>query len=417
MSPSVNLELPEKFAALYHPGYRYRVFYGGRGGAKSISFARSLIARSYTDRILVLCTRQYQNSIQDSVHRTIGAQIYEMGLDPWFDIQKQTIICKLTGSQFIFKGLQNQIGEIKSMYGINIMWIEEAQSVVEEAYLILDPTIRENDSEVWISFNPYEESDPTYRRYVTSPPKNAIVVKVDWRDNPWFPRALEEQRQRMLHDDPENYDWIWEGACRKLSEAAVFHGKVHIQTFDEAPDRTHFYHGLDFGYAADPTALVRCWIRPSDEGYGEDLMIDREAYGHGIELDEMAQFLDNSCETARFWPIAADAARPETISYLGRQGFSVRAAEKWQGCVEDGVSHLRAFRKIVIHERLCPNTARDYRLYSYKVDKKALDAHGRPLILPLVEEKNDHACDATRYALDGMIQHRGGLGMWRRLMD
>lgn len=367
-----------------------------------MSFARALIAKAHTTKLLILCTRRYQVSILDSVHRVIASQIYDLGLQDWFDIQKNTIVCKTTGSEFIFKGLQH-IDEIRSLQGVNICWIEEAHSLEDDLYRLLDPTLRD-ESEMWISFNPYEIDDPSYIRWVLKPPENAIVEKVNWNSNPWFPPELELLRKQDLVNDPENYMWTWEGETRQQSEAAVYHGKVLIKNFEAPPEKTQFYHGLDFGFGPDPTVLLRCWIKsPSEEGFGEDLMIDREAYGHHINLDEMPNFFENSVETSHTWPIRADAANPMQISYLARQGLSVTAAEKWQGSVEDGIAHLRAFRKIIIHERLCPNTKREFLLYRYKTDKRALDEHGRPLILPILEDKNDHSPDAARYALDSMI--------------
>lgn len=429
MTELVNLQLPDKFQALFFPGFRYRVFFGGRGGAKTESFARVLIAKAYTEKLLILCTRQYQVSITNSVHKTLIEMIYELGLQAHFDIQRTTIICRRTGSQFIFKGLHNNISEIKSMHGVNIVWIEEGDSCSMDSWLHLDPTIRADDSEIWISFNPNDSKDFLYSMFVVNtPPPNAVVTKVNWRDNPWFNKSLEIQRQYMLKNDPDSYDWMWEGDCRSQTEASVFRNKLLIEPFEEPEDRVQFYHGLDFGFADDPSCLIRCWINPNYqrtgekdgktfvESFGECLMIDREAYGHHIEIDEMPAFMDNACETARFWHIKADNARPETISYLSRQGYGISAAEKWKGSVEDGIAHLRGFKKIVIHPRLCPNTARDFRLYRYKVDKNAVDEQGRPLVLPILEDKMDHAPDACRYALDGMIQHRGGLGMWKRLL-
>jgi phage terminase large subunit len=406
---SVDFQLPAKFAGLFSK-HRYICYWGGRGSGKSVSIARALIARAHTEKLLILCTRQYQNSILDSVHRVLVSEIHSLGLQKWFEIQKATIYCPSSGSQFIFKGLQNNISEIKSLHGVNLVWVEEAQSVTEESYLILDPTLR-NNSQMFISFNPDQEDDATYKRFVLNPPPNCITEKVNWRDNPWFPPELETLRQYMLNDD--DYEWVWEGECRANAEAQVYRNKIEVCTFDEPPEKTRFYHGLDFGYSIDPTCLIRAWIAPSKDGIkgGEDLYIDREAYAHHLEIDEMADFFDRHVETARFWPIKADAARPETISYLCRQGLSVTAAEKWQGSVEDGIAHCRGFRKIYIHERLCPNTARDFRLYKYKIDKRTAE------ILPTLEEKHDHAPDALRYSLDGLIQHRGGLGMWMRLID
>lgn len=420
MMTTVSVTLPEKFQFLFLPGYRYRAAWGGRTAAKSMSFGRALVAMAHTEKLLILCCREYMNSMADSVMRVISSSIYDLGLQDHFDIQRTTVVHKYNGSEFIFKGLHNNINEIKSLHGVNICWIEEAQSLTQESWIILDPTIRPLKSgekcEIWLSFNPEKSDAMVSKNFITNVIPNAISVKVGWQDNPWFASEMDQLRRIMQEHDPDNYAWVWEGEFKEQTEANVFRGKVFVQSFPDASDKTRFYHGLDFGFANDPTVLLRCWIKPSDEGFGEDLMIDREAYGHHIELDEMGDFFDANIETARFWPIVADSENPAQISYLCRQGYSVSPADKWKGCAEDGVQHLRAFRKIYIHERLCPNTAREFKTYKYKVDKQALDKDGKPTVLPILEEKNDHSPDACRYALNGMIQHRGGLGMWKRLM-
>lgn len=412
----VALNIPAKFEGLLRPA-RYKIYKGGRGSGKTENFAQVIIARVMREKLLVLCTRMYQNSIDDSVYRVLVAWIYELKVERYFDIQAKKIICLITNSQIIFKGLQRNIAEIKSTKGVNIIWVEEADSVTMDTWLFLDPTIRENNSEVWISFNPNKEDDATNVRFVTKPQPDSIIVHVNWYDNPFFPPVLEKLRQNMLANDLDNYGWVWEGECRKITEAAVYNKKLTIKTFDDPPSDTRFYHGLDFGFSVDPTVLIRCWTAPSTEGFGEDIYIDREAYGHQIELDEMPAFFDATVETARNWHIKADNARPECISYLSRQGYGISAAEKWAGSVEDGIAHIRAFRNIIIHETRCPNTVRDFRLYSYKVDKRTVDENGKPQVLPILEEKNDHAPDAGRYALDGLIQQRGGIGVWQRLMS
>lgn len=399
---------------------RYKVFFGGRGSGKSWSIARALVAQAMSGKHLILCTRQFQNSIADSVHRVIQRQIFDLGVEPWFEITQNSIRCILTGSEFIFKGLARSINEIRSLEGVTRCWIEEAHSVTSDSWMILDPTIRGPGSEIWISFNPDSEEDAIYRMFHLDRgpnekpiPPSAVVHKTSWRDNPAFPKELEELRLYMLANDPENYDWVFEGECRKITEAAVFYRKFSVETFDEPPYKTQLYHGIDFGYANDPTCLVRCWIRPCPDGKGEDLMIDREAYGTRVEIDEMVEFFDRHMDhDYRRWPMKADAARPETISYLCRQGLNVKAAEKWQGSVEDGISHLRGFRKIYIHETHCQNIARDFRLYSWKVD----DKKDPPEVLPIPLDRNNHGPDAVRYALDGLIQMRGGLGVWLRLV-
>jgi phage terminase large subunit len=408
--PVTSFQLPIKFQPLLKP-YRYKVFYGGRGGAKSVSFAAALVSIAYSEKKLILCAREFQNSIADSVHRTIVLQIERLGLTDWFDIQKSTIISKRTGSQFLFKGLRHGIAEIKSTQGVDICWVEEGQAVSAESWLTLDPTIREAGSEIWVSFNPDQEDDATYKLFITNPPSNASIVKVDYLDNPWFPEVLELQRKAMLLNDPAAYDWVWGGLTRKNAHSTIFNNKYKVETFDEPPYGTQFFHGADWGFAEDPTVLIRSWIRPCADGHGDDLMIDREAYGYHVEIDDIPALFDTIADedySPRMWPIFGDNSRPETISYIARQGFDITPADKWQGSVEDGITHLRGFRNIIIHER-CKNLAQEARLYSYKVDKN----NGK--ILPIIVDAWNHGWDSVRYSLNGYIQARGNIGVWAKL--
>ncbi len=382
-----TITLPDKFADLFIPA-RYKIYYGGRGGAKSWSFAQALVSIGYTRPIRVLCTREFQNSIQDSVHRLISDQISALKLDPWFKIT-QTSITSSVGAQFIFKGLQRSIQEIKSTEGIDICWVEEAQTISEDSWEILIPTIRAESSEIWISFNPFQEEDPTYQRFVLNPPPNSVLQKVGWQDNPHFPNVLDAERRYMLKIDPEAYQHVWEGFCRQVSDAVIFRGRYEVSTFDTNPD-ARFYYGMDFGFSQDPQALVRCFIEDNT------LYIDQEAYGLGVELDELGEFIER-VPGADTWPIKADNSRPETISHACRRGFNMEAAQKWSGCVEDGITVMKGFERIIIHER-CKHTAEEFRLYSYKVDKQTND------ILPKIEDKHNHCIDAIRYALDGVIK-------------
>lgn len=398
MSRGVNVAIPEKFAPLFTPA-RYKVFWGGRGGAKSWNIARALLLQAATSRLRVLCAREFQSSIADSVHRLLSDQIAAMGLDACFTIQQRTIV-STTGSEFLFKGLRHSIQEIKSTEGVDRVWIEEAQSVSGESWDILIPTIRKQSSEVWISFNPVEESDPTFARFVKTPPPDSIVVKVGWQDNPYFPRTLDQERRYMLSIDPIAYGHIWEGECKAISDAVIFGKRISVEAF-ETPAEARFFYGADWGFANDPTALVRSFVKD------ECLYIDQEAVGYGVEIDETPALFD-SLPGARDWPIKADGARPETISFMRRKGFQIDAAEKWPGSVEDGIKHLLGFRKIVIHER-CKNMQTEARLYSYKVDKVTGD------ILPIIVDKHNHCIDAIRYALGDYIKSRGGLGVWAKL--
>ena len=401
-APDLYLDLPPAFAFLLEPA-TFKVAYGGRGSGKSWSIARVLVAMAYTRKLRILCVREYQSSISDSVLKLLADQIDDLGLSPWFDVQTKTIVCTLTGSEFIFKGLRRNIAEVKSTEKIGACWIEEGQSVTAESWQILIPTIlRSPESQVFLSFNPVDARDPSYTRFVLDPPPGALVRKSTWRDNPAFPAKLDIERRYMMNADPAAYDWIWEGAVRTLSDAVIFKGKFTVETFD-TPETARFFHGADWGFSVDPTVLVRCYITD------DVLYIDQEAYGHGVEIDAIPALFDR-IPTARDWPIKADSARPETISFVRREGFSISAAAKWVGSVEDGIEHLRGFRRIVIHER-CPRTAEEFRLYSYKVDAR----NGE--VLPVVADKFNHVVDSLRYALDGYIKSRGVGGIWARLAD
>jgi len=195
----------------------------------------------------------------------------------------------------------------------------------------------------------------------------------------------------MLSVDPDAYQHVWEGFCRQISDAIIFRGRVSVETFDEPPQDTRLYYGLDFGFAQSPTAATRSWIK------NNCLHIDYEVWGVGVELDNTPDLLDK-IPGIRKWPIKADCARPETISHLKRRGFDVSAAEKWQGSVEDGIAVLKGFERIIVHER-CTHTAEDFRLYSYKIDKQTND------ILPIIMKKFDDCIDSIRYALVGVIRH------------
>ena len=369
----MQVTFPTAYKELFRP-HRYKVYYGGRGGGKSWQFARALILLGYDRKLRILCTREIQRSISDSVHKLLKEQIDAMGLTGFYDITRDAIRGQ-NGTEFIFKGLRTNPQEIKSMEGVDICWVEEAQAVSAESWDVLIPTIRKPGSEIWLTFNPLSPDDATWTRFVKNPPPGAWVQKVLYSDNPWFPDVLEEEREHLQAIDPELYQHIWLGEPRTISDAQVFKGRYLVQEF-ETPKDARFFHGADWGFSVDPSVLIRCFIR------GNVLYVDREAYGAGVELDETPQLFD-SIETSRKWAIKADSARPETISYMKRQGFKIEAAKKWAGSVEDGLAILKSFDKIIIHPR-CVHAADEFYKYSYKVDKNNGD------VLPIVVDANNH---------------------------
>ena len=221
----IEARFPPKLEFLFKPA-RYKCAYGGRGGAKSWGFARALLLQAAQQRLRVLCTREIQRSIKDSVHKLLSDQIEALGLLGAYDILS-TEIRGRNGSEFIFAGLADQTSaSIKSYEGIDRVWIEEAQAVSQRSLDILIPTIRKDGSEIWVSFNPELDSDPVYKRFVLNPPPNAAVVKVNYSDNPWFPQELEAERLFCKEYDPGQYEWIWEGNCRPAVEGAIYAEEV-----------------------------------------------------------------------------------------------------------------------------------------------------------------------------------------------
>jgi phage terminase large subunit len=223
----INAQMPAKLAPLFRP-MRYKVIRGGRGSGKSWSAARALVILSAKSKIRVLCCREVQKSISDSVHRLLADQIRMMGVDGNFDVTQHEIRCRITGSEFIFCGLSNQtVDSIKSYEGITHAWAEEAHSISKRSWDILIPTIRADDSEIWVTFNPDLDTDETYKRFVENPPPECWSIEMNWRDNPWFPQVLEKERMHCFNSNREDYDRIWEGKCRHAVDGAIYADEIN----------------------------------------------------------------------------------------------------------------------------------------------------------------------------------------------
>ena len=221
MSQRKKVEIPANYLPLFQP-QRYKVLYGGRGSGKSWSVARALVAMAAAKPIRVLCARETQKSIQESVHRLLKDQIGLLGLDHLFEIQETRIIGK-NGSDFAFAGIRQQgVANLKSFEGVDVCWVEEAQVVSKKSWDVLIPTIRKPGSEIWITFNPELDSDETYERFVLNPPETAWVCKANWDSNPWFPDVLDQERKDLLLRDPVAYRTVWEGECRPAVEGAIY---------------------------------------------------------------------------------------------------------------------------------------------------------------------------------------------------
>ena len=276
MSSQTIAQFPNKLDFLFEP-HRYKVAYGGRGSGKSWSFARALLIKAANEPTRVLCAREIQKSIKQSVHTLLNDQIQSLGLGAFYEVLEAEIR-GLNGSTFSFTGLAtNTVESIKSFEGCDIVWVEEAQTVSKKSWDILIPTIRKPNSEIWVSFNPNIDTDDTYTRFVVNPPENAKVVKVNYTDNPWFPEVLEIERQHSEKTNPD-YANIWEGDCKAAVDGAIYSNEIreaqeegHITNVPYDPMlKVHVV--MDLGWN-DSMSVILCQKGVSDLriiGYIED---------------------------------------------------------------------------------------------------------------------------------------------------
>lgn len=223
--PQLKVSFPDWAAGLFKPK-RYKVLHGGRGSGKSWAVARALILQGAGKPLRILCAREVQKSIKDSVHRLLTDQIQAMGLGAFYEVLDTEIRGK-NGTLFLFAGLaQHTVESIKSFEGVDIVWCEESQVVTKRSWDVLTPTIRKTGSEIWLTLNPDMESDETYQRFVAHPLSDSLVIQANWKQNPWFGGVLEKERQDTLRRDPDNYANIWEGQPKRVSEGAIYRHEI-----------------------------------------------------------------------------------------------------------------------------------------------------------------------------------------------
>ena len=408
-----SIELPPKLIPVFSGPARYRGAKGGRGSAKTRSFALMTAVRAYMFAEAgvsgqILCGREYMNSLEDSSMEEVKQAIKSVAwLDAYFEIGEKFIRSKNRRVWYTFSGLRHNLDSIKSKARILIAWVDEAESVSKIAWQKLLPTVREEGSEVWVTWNPEKDGSPTDQRFWKNLPAEGQVVELNYSDNPWFPEVLDQER---LNDqaslDDQTYAWIWDGKYRENSEAQILAGKYRVAEFEPQKGWDGPYYGLDWGFSQDPTAGVKLWI------HEQRLYIEHEAGKVGLENDDIAAYMIQRLPGIENHAVRADSARPETISHVKSRGKDgsranlprIVGVEKWKGSVEDGIAHLRSYQEIIIHPR-CKKTLSEARLYSYKVDRLTGD------VLTDIVDKHNHYMDATRYALGPLIKRKGAVGM------
>jgi phage terminase large subunit len=395
--------LPPAFSDLLRVRARYKGRFGGRGSAKSHSFAEAALIRiaDSSRPLRVLCAREIQRSIKESVKLLLDRKISHLGLTGFISQDKRVI--HENGSEVIFEGLRSNVTAIQSLEAIDIAWVEEAQSISQSSLDILIPTIRAPGSELWFSWNPRNAKDPVDRLFrgegVADDDKTFLPAdydqwmisrRVNFDENPFFPEVLRAEMERDKRRDPERYAHIWLGEYQRISEARVFKN-WSIGTM-AVPEGMRPYQGADWGFSIDPTVLVRCYVFQKER----KLYVDAEVSKVNCPIDktpELFDTLDNGA--ARKWPIKADSSRPETIQYMQTHGYpKVFGARKGPGSVEEGVEFLKNF-DIVVHPN-CRRVIDELTLYSFEVDKLTND------VLPTLADKDNHVIDALRYAVEDL---------------
>lgn len=378
------LNVPKVFRPLWKPK-RYKGAHGGRGSGKSHAFAELLVVKaSTTPGFRAACVREVQKSLKNSVKLLVEDKIKALGVAHLFTVLEAEIKTP-GGGVIMFQGMQNHTADsIKSLEGFDVAWVEEAQSLSQRSLDLLRPTIRKPGSELWFSWNPSKPTDPVdVLLRGENPPQDSVVIEANWNDNPFLPAELLADLEDDRRRDPDKFQHVWQGAYSLNSEARVFRN-WKIEPFDTPADAVHRF-GADWGFAIDPTVLVRCHVE------GRKLYVDHEVSQVGCEIDKTPALFDKIPGSRKFL-IRADSARPETVSYMKRQGFRITEAIKGPGSIEDGIEFLRSF-DIIVHPR-CKKVAEELTLYAYKVDDHTGD------ILPVLDDKNNHTIDALRYALE-----------------
>lgn len=393
---SENVKFPAKLRFLFKP-QRYKIAYGGRGGAKSWGFARALLILGAQRPLRILCARETQKSITDSVYKLLCDQIEELGLGSFYSSTKTNIV-GLNGTEFTFAGIrQSSVGDIKSYEGCDICWVEEAQIVTKRSWEILIPTIRKEGSEIWVSFNPELETDETYKRFVISPPTNSTPVKINWRDNPWFPDVLRQEMEDLKAKSPDDYEHVYEGMCKQVVEGAIY--RKELLEADKAGRMTRVPYDItkpvdtfwDLGFGDN----VSIWFAQSMPfefrviDFESDCLKDLSHYLQKLQERGYLYGTHHLPHDAQAKTLAAGGRSVEQI--LRASGLKVKIVPRLS--IVDGIAAVRAiFNRCWFDSEKCADGIQALRHYRYDWDDDMQTFKKEPR-----HDWASHPADAFRY--------------------
>jgi phage terminase large subunit len=402
----MDIQFPEKLKVLFEPK-RYKVLYGGRGAAKSWGVARALLLLGAEKPLRILCARELQKSIKGSVHELLDRQIALMGLSHVYTVLQHSITCHVTGTEFFFEGIRANADQIKSYEGIDICWVEEAHKVSKTSWDILIPTIRKAGSEIWISFNPVLETDDTYKRFVLSKRSDAAVVRLTWRDNPWFGEVMTAEKELLKSINYTDYLHVWEGECKEILEGAIYgqemrdakvEGRLTAVPYERLSSVDVF---LDLG-RADMTSIWFAQVVNFQYRFFDYYENSQRHIDHYLQVMQNKGYVYGTV----FLPHDAKAKTIGTQRSVEEQvrakGFTERLVPKLS--ISDGINAARTlFPNCYFDEARCAVGLQCLRHYRYDVDPNTGKFSETP-----VHDEYSHGADAFRYAAIGLKTPRKG---------
>ena len=389
----MGYSLPPKLEPLEKQAARYKVVYGGRGSGKSWGVARLLLDFGTRSTLRILCAHEIQRTISESVHQLLRDQIGALGLDEFYAVTDNAIR-GANGTEIYFAGLRSQDAhKLKSYEGVDICWVEEAQVVSKRSWDILLPTIRNPLSEIWLTLNPELDTDETYQRFVARPPDGAIVIKLNWSDNDWFPDVLDGERRALEARDPDAYRNVWEGECRSSVEGAIYAKEV-TALYESNRVRPVPYDPLlpvhtvwDLGWNGQTSIVL---VQRASEvriiGYIEDSHRTLAEYVAQLKALPYVWGTDWLPHDGRAKDFKSGKSAEEMMRSLGR---TVRIVENLD--VESGIKAAR-----MMFPRLYVDPSCERLLHCLKRYRRAINSTTNEPGAPLHDEFS-HGADAVRY--------------------
>lgn len=382
MSKQKIIEIPSEFKRLFDTDWREAAVYGGRYSLKSHTVARVLLIRARQSKIRVGCFREFQNSISESSHQLLSDLIREYEFND-FQITDKSIVNTVTGSDFIFKGLWNNSQSIKSIEGIDIAWVEEAQTISRESLEVLTPTVRKEGSQLIYTYNRLTDEDPIHQRLVLEGRPNTLVINVNYDiavKYGFIPKVILDEIEDDKLNRPELYKHKW------LGEPSSQERRIYNEwgIIDDIPHEARLErYGLDFGYTNDPTAMISVYY------YNGGYIFDEVIYRKGLLNKQIADIILQN----KLALVIADSAEPKSIDEIASYGIPISGAEKGKDSIKRGIDHVKTQRISVT--RRSANILREYKNYFWIMDKD-----GKYLNQP--EAGYDHTMDAIRYAMESL---------------